>query len=412
MNTSIHSTRVRAPNDPIFAINVRPNTATNDVEIPNLLRRISTDNNDNQRIPNPIINHRKFSHIATLNTQTIRQPHQQLELANRFTHSNTDILGIIDHKIVHDVGSKKLIYHKKLPNCTLITQSAWRNRQNAASGGIGLLVNNSILSSLSDVKTVNERIMVATFNGNPEITVIVAYSPQEGTEEAPKHYEDLSSAIKDIPKHNLLLVMGDFNAHIGSNYALHTYHENTNKNGQLLIDLSLECNLSISNTTFQKKKGKLYTYVSDMSNVKSQVDFILINKEWIKSIKDISAYNFYASLGSDHRVLRAKIKISFRKHKSPRRSIFEWSLLKSNVDLQRRYSILVQNRYAELFNEEHDATQLYENLISANNIAAEELIPKKRNWNVTVPRRTQESFLKSFTMKHDFAKLCGTHLNK
>ena len=69
--------------------------------------------------------------------------------------------------------------------------------------------------------------------------------------------------------------MGDFNAHIGSSYAGYTYHENTNNNGQLLIDLASECNLSISNMLLQKKKSKLYTYISDMSDTKSQVDYIL-----------------------------------------------------------------------------------------------------------------------------------------
>ena len=43
-----------------------------------------------------------------------------------------------------------------------------------------------------------------------------------------------------------------------------------------------------------------------MSDTKSQVDYILIKKKWIlNSMKDISAYNLYASFGSDHPVLWA-----------------------------------------------------------------------------------------------------------
>ena len=96
-------------------------------------------------------------------------------------------------------------------------------------------------------------------------------------------------------------------------------------------------------------------------------------------MKDISAYNFYVSLDSAHRVLRAKLKISFNKYKSPKRPTFDWSLLKSNNDPQRRYFVLVQNRYDALFNEEQSFTQLYENLISANDRTTKELLPKKKS---------------------------------
>ena len=114
-----------------------------------------------------------------------------------------------------------------------------------------------------------------------------------------------------------------------------------------------------------------------MSNIKSQVDYILINRKWINTIKDVSAYDYYASLGSDHRVLRALLKISFRKRKTPERLNYDWSILNSNAELQSRYSVHVQNRYMELCQDHQNATQQYENLIIANDEAAKELIPKK-----------------------------------
>ena len=160
-------------------------------------------------------------------------------------NSNTSILGIVDHKIVHPSSEEKTINFKKLPGCVLITQSAWRNSQNAANGGVGLVVNKAAESVLSDVKYVNKRILIATFNGNPSTTVIVNYSPQEGTQDAVEHYDKLIDTIKQVPKHNLLLVLGDFNAHIGKEDANFTYHEKTNNNGQLLLDLALECKMQI-----------------------------------------------------------------------------------------------------------------------------------------------------------------------
>ena len=207
------------------------------------------------------------------------------------------------------------------------------------------------------------------------------YSPQEGTQDAIEHYDRLINTIKQIPKHNLLLVLGDFNAHIGKEDANFTYHEKTNSNGQLLLDLALECKMQITNTKFQKKHSKLWTYVSDMTNLKSQVDYILINRKWgANSVKDVCAHNSFASIGSDHRLLRAKIKMSFRTKKTLGQIRHDWALLRGNKDLQQTFTISLQNRLAILCddNDNIDATQRYEYFIQANKETAENLIPKKK----------------------------------
>ena len=281
---------------------------------------------------------------------------------------------------MHPSSEEKTINFKKLPGCVLITQSAWRNSQNAANGGVGLVVNKAAESVLSDVNYVNKRILIATFNGNPSTTVIVNYSPQEGTQDAVEHYDKLIDTIKQVPKHNLLLVLGDFNAHIGKVDGNFTYHEKTNNNGQLFLDLALQCKMQITNTKFQKKHSKLWTYVSDMTNLKSQVDYILINCKWSNSVKDVCAHNSFTSIGSDHRLLRAKIKMSFRTKKTPAQIRHDWALLRGNKDLQQTFTISLQNRFAILCdnNDNIDATQRYEYFIQANKETAENLIPKKK----------------------------------
>ena len=68
-----------------------------------------------------------------------------------------------------------------LDGCTMITSSAWRNNSNAASGGVGMLIQKKIESSLIDIEPINSRILVAHFNGNPRTSVVVHYSPVEGS---------------------------------------------------------------------------------------------------------------------------------------------------------------------------------------------------------------------------------------
>ena len=69
--------------------------------------------------------------------------------------------------------------------------------------------------------------MVATFNGNPRATIISCYSPTNVNEETELigFYDELSSLVRSIPKHNVLVIGGDMNAQIRKNgnnkYSLH-----------------------------------------------------------------------------------------------------------------------------------------------------------------------------------------------
>ena len=71
-------------------------------------------------------------------------------------------------------------------------------------------------------------------------------------------YDELSSLVRSIPKHNVLVIGGDMNAQIGENgnnkYSL---HNTSNRNGQHLTDFMIENRLTCLNTNYQKKGGKI-----------------------------------------------------------------------------------------------------------------------------------------------------------
>ena len=58
-------------------------------------------------------------------------------MVNNFNKYKLNILGIIDHKIVY---KNDMVLFEKFDNYTLITTSAWRISNRAASGGVGLLI--------------------------------------------------------------------------------------------------------------------------------------------------------------------------------------------------------------------------------------------------------------------------------
>ena len=232
---------------------------------------------------------------------------------------------IQEHRIYHD--DIELKYHDMKKGWVMITSSAEKATNNSTIRGVGLLLSPKAHKALNSVETINPRILIATFIGNPAVTVISCYSPTnvsnvDGREE---FYAELSELTKAVPKHSVLLIGGDMNGKIGASDAKGSvYNKHTNENGQLLLNYVLECNLKPLNTSFKKREGKLWTHTSP-SGAKCQIDYILINNKWKNSALNCEAYNTFCSVGSDHRIVTAKTRLSLRQSK-PSGKKFEYRM--------------------------------------------------------------------------------------
>ena len=102
----------------------------------------------------------------------------------------------------------------------IITSSARRNNANAAVEGEGVVARKYAEKTLAEIIKCADRILVAHLNGNLRTTIIVHYTPCEGNDESEENYSNLATATTAIPKHNIVLVMGDFNAHLGADDAI------------------------------------------------------------------------------------------------------------------------------------------------------------------------------------------------
>ena len=86
--------------------------------------------------------------------------------------------------------------------------------------------------SLNSIEKITSRLLAATFHGNPEPTLISCHSPTSiaDEQEVTDFYDDLSSLIRFVRKHNILIIGGDLNAQIGqSMHHKFTYHYISNK---------------------------------------------------------------------------------------------------------------------------------------------------------------------------------------
>ena len=107
------------------------------------------------------------------------------------------------------------------------------------------------------------------FQGKPfNITVIQVYAPTSNAEEAEVEwfYEDLQDLLDLKPRKDVLFIIGDWNAKVGSQetpgvagkFGLGVQDEA----GQRLIELCQENALVKANTLFQQHKRRLYTLTS------------------------------------------------------------------------------------------------------------------------------------------------------
>ena len=116
------------------------------------------------------------------------------------------------------------------------------------------------------------------------ITVIQVYARTSNTEEAEVEwfYEDLQDLLELTPKKDVLFIIGDWNAKVGSQ-ELHGAAGKfglgvQNEAGQRLIEFCQENALVIANILSQQQKRRLYIWTSPDSQHQNQTDYILCSQ--------------------------------------------------------------------------------------------------------------------------------------
>ena len=130
------------------------------------------------------------------------------------------------------------------------------------------------------------------FQGKPfNITVIQVYAPTSNAEEAEveRFYEDLQNLLELTPKKDVLFIIGDWNAKVGSQEISGVTGKSAlgvqNEAGQRLTEFCQENTLVIANTLFQQHKGRLYTWTLPDGQYQNQIDYILCSQRWRSSIQ-------------------------------------------------------------------------------------------------------------------------------
>ena len=85
--------------------------------------------------------------------------------------------------------------------------------------GVAIMVNKRVRNAVLGCNLKNDRMISVRFQGKPfNIMVIQAYAPTSNPEEAELEwfYKDLHDLLEIIPKKEVLVIIGDWNAKVGS----------------------------------------------------------------------------------------------------------------------------------------------------------------------------------------------------
>ena len=151
--------------------------------------------------------------------------------------------------------------------------------------GVAIIVNKKSPKFSSWIQPPNDRMISVHFQGKPfNTTVIQVYAPTSNAEEAEVEwfYEDLQDLLELKPQTDVLFIIGDWDAKVGSQetpgvtgkFGL----EIRNEAGQRLIEFCQENALVIVNTLFQQHKRRLYTWTSPDGKYQNQIGYILCSQ--------------------------------------------------------------------------------------------------------------------------------------
>ena len=185
--------------------------------------------------------------------------------------------------------------------------------------GVGLAVKTALLKQLPDLPTaVNERLIKLRFplNRDRHITIISAYAPTLTSSDEAKEsfYEELDQLVKGTPANDKLLLLGDFNARVGTDSRTWTGvlgphgTGKLNANGLMLLSFCAENRLAITNTLFRLADKHKTTWMHPRSKQWHMIDFAICRQRDIRDFR-ITRTMRGAECWTDHRLVRSVLSL-------------------------------------------------------------------------------------------------------
>ncbi|KAK3521244.1 hypothetical protein QTP70_001556 [Hemibagrus guttatus] len=213
--------------------------------------------------------------FGTWNVTSLRG--KEPELVREVERYWLEIVGLAS---MHSLGSGTQLLER---GWTLFYSKVPRGERRRA--GVGLFIAPQLSRHVWEFSPVNERVASLCLRaGDRCLTVVLAYGPN-GSVEYPTFLETLRGVLEGAPTGDSIVLLGEFNAHVGSDSDTwrgmigQNGPPDLNLSGVLLLDFCASYNLSITNTMFKHKGAHQYTWYQGTLGWRSMIDFVVVSSD-------------------------------------------------------------------------------------------------------------------------------------
>nr|VZI19339.1 unnamed protein product [Spirometra erinaceieuropaei] len=205
----------------------------------------------------------------------------------------------------------------------------WSGRPKAErrDAGVAFAIRNAIVGRLPCLpQGINDRLMSLRLPlwGGKFATIISAYAPTMTNPDSvrDKFYEDLHALLATVPKADKLIVLGDFNARVGTG---HTAWRGmlgphglggSNDNGLLLLRTCAEHRFILTNTFFCLPEREKATWRHPRSRQWHLLDYVLVQRRDQRDVLVTKAIAG-ADVWTDHRLVISNMRIRLQPRRRP-----------------------------------------------------------------------------------------------
>ena len=318
--------------------------------------------------------------VGTWNVRTLYATGKLGELCHEMSRYSWNVLGISEVRWLNFGEATTDEGHK-----------IWYSgEQDKHELGVAIMVHKDTTNSVISWQPVSSRIITIRLSCMPQnITIVQVHAPTSNAteEESEDFYNELETVLTNIPKKDILIVQGDWNAKIGPDaypdwsgtVGKFAWGE-TNERGLRLLEFARLHNLTIANTLFPHKASRRTTWHAPNGQYSNQIDFILTSKRFKSGIFTNKTRTFPgADVGSDHDLVMMTMKTKLSKRKKQKNPRIKFNLEKLNdQSIADEFQAKIGGKFASLLLLEN-VDELTEGFNAAIAEVAQEVLGKQRN---------------------------------